>query len=161
MAYPCQKKSCIKCCTNTEMPLSEQDIGRIRSLGVPEQEFCLESPGNGWVLLRNVDGRCVFHDGSGCEIYGDRPEGCRLYPIVFESERREAILDDECPYRGEFLITEKDRRELSDLVTRIVIEGKERKKYRTQKDDIDAKLRKAEEGVRKIDSDSKLKGDDK
>jgi uncharacterized protein len=111
------------------MPLSEADIGRIRELGIKEDDFCEQSEDSGWMILKNIDGRCIFHDGDGCEIYGDRPDGCKLYPVIYDPETKEAVIDWECPFGHEFLITEKDRKDLFDLVERIILEGETRKEF--------------------------------
>jgi len=52
-----------------------------------------------------------------CLIYEHRPEGCRLYPIIFDKENNCAILDEDCPYRTIFLITNNSRRKLFHLVS--------------------------------------------
>jgi|Deesub1362B_J571_1020462.scaffolds.fasta_scaffold00038_111 hypothetical protein len=100
-------KFCGKCCYNTEMPLTEIDIDRIKKLGYKTEEFVVE------VLksvmdrekkekkkiikqLRNVDGKCFFLEDNKCKIYPFRPRGCRIYPLVLDS-KDEIVVDDICP----------------------------------------------------------------
>ncbi len=80
------------------MALSNQDVELIKTLGFDEDFFVINLEGT--LQLRNRDGRCVFHDGELCVIYEHRPEGCRLYPLIYDGGH--AVLDKECPYREEF-----------------------------------------------------------
>jgi Fe-S-cluster containining protein len=94
------------------MPLSDEDISRIAALGHQQTTFVVEM--RGMKCLRNRRGRCVFLV-DGCAIYQDRPEGCRLYPVVYDSVENRAVLDDECPYRKEFRVTFKKSKQVSRL----------------------------------------------
>ncbi len=78
----------------TEMILTESDIERIESLGYNREEF---SERRDFYRLRNVDGKCYFLEGGKCKIYGDRPLGCRAYPVIFNISTNECELDDLCP----------------------------------------------------------------
>jgi len=75
---------CAKCCYNTEMPLTRDDIERIERLGYP-REYFVQEDSEGIPRLRNVNGHCVFLDADTgrCRIYPYRPIGCRLYPLVY------------------------------------------------------------------------------
>jgi Fe-S-cluster containining protein len=99
------------------MPLSQSDIDRINQLGYKTGNFAVKSHG-GW-QLKNSSGKCVFLSGSGCEIYAHRPEGCRLYPLVFDEEAGRCVKDDVCPYREEFRVTKDDEKRLSLLLRRL------------------------------------------
>jgi len=77
-----------------------------------------------WLQLKNHDGRCVFHDGKHCSIYENRPEGCKTYPLVYDEDQGGATLDEECPHRNEFTISEIDRVQLLSLVTKLKNERK-------------------------------------
>ncbi len=107
---------CAKCCLDTKMPLTEDDIKRIKSRGYPEWYFVVwdDVP-----RLRNVEGKCVFlkEDGS-CSIYEDRPLGCRLYPLVYDPEKG-AVLDNLCPKRDEVTYDESDVKALLSLIREI------------------------------------------
>ncbi len=117
MVSPCIDLDCIQCCKDTIMLLSDMDIDRIKSLGF-SRDFFVDTR-NGWLQLKNRDGRCVFHNGIKCSIYDHRPEGCQLYPVIFDKDNNCAILDEECPYRTKFLITQSLRKKLFLLVSRI------------------------------------------
>ncbi|MEZ0345281.1 MAG: YkgJ family cysteine cluster protein [Infirmifilum sp.] len=92
---------CGKCCINTEMILLEEDVQRLKSLGL-NLDAVAERRG-GFLRLKNVDGRCVFYDEANghCRIYEHRPLGCRLYPLVFDEDRG-VVLDEDCPLAREF-----------------------------------------------------------
>ncbi len=99
------------------MPLSKTDIKRIESLGY-FYDFFVDTH-DGWLQLKNRDGLCVFHNGKKCLIYEHRPEGCQLYPMIFDKDNNCAILDEECPHRTKFLITMSSRKKLFHLVSKI------------------------------------------
>ena len=111
---------CNQCCLETNMPLSNQDIERIRGLGFDTNFFANES--EGWLQLKNHDGRCVFHNGKICSIYENRPEGCRLYPIIYDKDKNCAILDEDCPHRNKFQLSKGIMKQLYDLVSRLECE---------------------------------------
>ncbi len=101
------------------MLLLEDDVQRIVSLGFKEGSFAVES--DGFKMLRNSSaGRCVFHDGKQCTIYSNRPAGCRLYPIIFDEDLNHPAKDAFCPYRDEFDLSLKAKRELSDVYLRLI-----------------------------------------
>ena len=96
------------------MPLSNEDIKRINKLGFDTDFFVSEK--NGWLQLKNQNGRCVFHDGKICTIYEHRPNGCRIYPIIFDKDVNHAVFDKECPNRVKFVITDDIKKKLNDQV---------------------------------------------
>lgn len=102
------------------MPLSFEDISEIEMLGFDKEYFVISH--KGWLQLKNKDGHCVFHNGKQCDIYSHRPEGCRLYPIIFDYETGRPFLDADCPYREVFKITKTSRKKLLQLVSRIIAE---------------------------------------
>ncbi len=105
------------------MLLLEDDVQRIVSLGFKEGSFAVES--DGFKMLRNSSsGRCVFHDGKQCTIYSNRPAGCRLYPIIFDEDLNHPVKDGLCPYRDEFDLSLKAKRELSDVYLELIDERK-------------------------------------
>jgi uncharacterized protein len=78
------------------MLLLDEDVKRIAGLGYEEQFFAAGS--EGFKVLKNSEaGRCVFHDGTQCTIYENRPKGCKLYPIIFNEDSMSAVKDDLCP----------------------------------------------------------------
>jgi len=111
---PCRRYRCIKCCIETEMPLTRTDIKRILSLGYPLQYFVVK---DGETLkLKNVNGRCVFLTEGGCKIYNHRPEGCRLYPLIYDENLNKPVLDDYCPHKNEFQPKKDDAEKLINLI---------------------------------------------
>jgi len=117
MKSRCLHYRCVKCCLNTEMPLSTSDILRIRRLGFSDDFFIAKR--NGERRLKNSMGRCVFHNGQLCTIYIGRPEGCRIYPVIFDVHRGKAVLDGDCPHRGKFQVTPSISREVIKLVRKL------------------------------------------
>jgi len=117
MANSCISHKCIQCCVDTNMILSNNDINRIEKLGFGKDFFIIKR--NGWLQLRNKNGRCVFHNGTFCSIYVHRPEGCRLYPITYDKDKKCEIFDEECLYRDEFKISKHKKRRLFTLIKKL------------------------------------------
>ena len=124
----CRDNRCIKCCLETRMPLSNQDVKRIKTLGYSKKFFV--TPKNGWLQLKNKDGKCVFHDGSMCIIYNHRPEGCKFYPVIYEKDNGCAILDNYCPYRENFRISKVKAKKLYNLVLKLEFEKVQRRNFK-------------------------------
>ena len=141
----CSEHSCVSCCFGTNMALSEEDMRRIESLGHQRESFAVEF--KGLMVLRNAHHRCVFHDGSHCTIYEERPTGCRLYPVVFDESSGRATMDRLCPFWDEFPITPESSRESRELHHLLLTEARRRK---------EARLSKAKSA--KIEPDSSRKG---
>lgn len=124
MKSVCLDNKCIKCCKETKMLLSEKDIERIKKLGF-SYEFFVDQI-NGWLQLKNREGLCVFQNGKQCAIYKNRPEGCQLYPLIYDKDNNCAVLDEECPHRTKFLRTNDLRKKLLSLVSRVEVERSKR-----------------------------------
>lgn len=120
----CIDYKCIQCCLETEMFLSNEDIERIRGLGFAPEFFITKRDER--LQLKNYNGRCVFHNGIGCSIYENRPEGCKLYPIIY-NEDMSPTLDDDCPHRDKFEISKTAIQQISDLVLKLEYERDQRK----------------------------------
>jgi len=115
----------VSCCFDTEMLLLDEDVKRITALGYDEH-FFVETL-EGFKTLKNSNaGRCVFHDGTKCTIYENRPKGCKLYPIIFDVDYNKAVKDTFCPYREEFSLLPEANRELSILYPRLLTERSQR-----------------------------------
>ena len=113
------------------MPLLEEDIHRITGLGYEQEFFARES--KGFKILKNSEhGRCVFHDGTQCTIYKDRPKGCSIYPIIFDEDLMSAVKDDLCPHKDQFGVTKKTRLELSSVYRQLQSERVDRKAWERQ-----------------------------
>lgn len=87
---------CGKCCLETEMLLSEQDIKCLMKIGYELEDFSRLD--KGYRILRNQSGHCVFFNKKTkkCKVYEFRPMGCRLYPIIYD-EINGVIVDKLCP----------------------------------------------------------------
>ncbi len=80
------------------MELSSKDIERLEEAGNRLEEFAVIE--DRVIRLRNVDGRCYFYSFAEkkCRIYGKRPVGCYLYPVVYLLNEG-PIVDELCPKR--------------------------------------------------------------
>jgi Fe-S-cluster containining protein len=108
------------------MLLLDEDVKRIIALGYDEQFFAKKDSDGFKVLQNSGAGRCVFHDGSQCTIYENRPKGCKLYPIIFDENSMSAVRDKLCPYRNEFSLTQKEKKELWNIYPRLLSESSQR-----------------------------------
>ncbi|MCS7364313.1 MAG: YkgJ family cysteine cluster protein [archaeon GB-1867-035] len=117
MPFKCIK--CGKCCRETEMPLTLKDLRRIASLGYKVTEFAIFD-GEKW-KLKNINGHCFFLDEKTnlCKIYPHRPEGCRIYPIIY-IENEGIGVDDECPMA--YTITRKEIRRKASRLLKLIWE---------------------------------------
>jgi Fe-S-cluster containining protein len=102
------------------MILSEKDIDRIQNLGFSYDYFIKVN--NGWLQLKNKDGLCVFHNCKKCLIYENRPEGCRLYPLTYDNDKKLPVFDKDCLHQSKFIITESLKNKLFNLVSRVISE---------------------------------------
>ena len=92
----CRRHECIECCRDTKMPLTMEDVKRISRHYYPPSDFIVKAENE--IRLKNVNGLCLFHTGKECKIYSIRPEGCRLYPLVFQEELKKAVIDTDCKH---------------------------------------------------------------
>ena len=78
------------------MELSSEDIERLEETGYRLEEFAVID--DGVTRLRNVDGWCYFYNPADkkCRVYGKRPLGCYLYPVVYLVNEG-AMVDELCP----------------------------------------------------------------
>ena len=111
---PCNIHNCVLCCIKTEMALSQDDLNRICGLGHNIDDFRVKT--KHFSQLKNHRGRCIFLSGDRCVIYQHRPEGCRIYPLIFDESQGKPILDDICPYKREFCVKESDNKKLMELI---------------------------------------------
>jgi Fe-S-cluster containining protein len=91
---------CHECCLETEMALSEKDITDIVDLGYKIDEFLEEK--DGFMVLKNIDGHCFFLKNNLCKIYEHRPQGCRFYPLIYDFEDDEFVIDNLCSHYDDF-----------------------------------------------------------
>ena len=92
---------CGNCCRETEMILSKQDIENIiksQRNSLNEINFVKKSV-EGFFQLKNINGCCIFFDSTTnlCKIYAVRPQGCRFYPLIYDSDKNICVFDRDCP----------------------------------------------------------------
>jgi len=119
---PCFDNDCHRCCLNTRMTLTEADVSRLESAG--KQDFCFVNDDHD-LQLYNVDSHCIFLVDDRCSVHSERPEGCRLYPLILDLSVDRIVLDAFCPWAREFTFTQDDRILLRKSV---VDEGNEARK---------------------------------
>ena len=121
LGVPCLKYRCSECCIETEMQLSNRDIEILESLGYSD---FYETTSDGWTVLRNINGKCIFiHDGL-CTVYNHRPEGCLIYPLFYDDVKKVEVLDSDCVHREEFKPSQKDIDRLRSHVKQLKLERK-------------------------------------
>ena len=88
--------NCGKCCEETMMEISSEDVKRLEKAGYRLEEFAVID--DSLTRLRNVDGCCYFYSRADkkCRIYRKRPLGCYLYPVVYLANEG-VIVDELCP----------------------------------------------------------------
>lgn len=94
-------ENCGKCCIETEMLLSNQDIELVINKSVDQlnrDDFALKNI-EGFYQLKNVEGHCFFFNiySKNCKIYNYRPQGCRIYPLIYDFQTEKCMLDKDCP----------------------------------------------------------------
>ena len=110
--------NCGVCCTETEMLLSEKDIKRLEKKGFSKNYF-VKYDKQGYAQLKNREGYCVFYDPKKrqCNVYADRPSGCRVYPVILDEEKG-IVLDDICDSRN--TISEREKKIKGKKVIRLL-----------------------------------------
>ena len=104
-------ENCGKCCLETEMILSFEDIETIKrnsTNNIREQDFIFKN-NDKLFQLKNIEGHCVFFDNTTkkCKIYRFRPYGCRFYPLTYDLNTYKCKLDDDCPRKDQFYTTKQ------------------------------------------------------
>jgi len=117
---PCQRLNCQRCCHETEMTLTEEDVKRIDALGYKDY-YMLR---NGYLQMRNIDKKCFFLREGFCQIHLDKPIGCKLYPQVLDIDKWVVMLHDFCPSTKEFQFDKEDARRLKETIK---VEERERR----------------------------------
>jgi hypothetical protein len=106
------------------MPLTEDDIKRIEKLGFKRSDFIVEAEGE--TRLLNVKKTCFFLREGGCTVYEGRPEGCRIYPLVYDLDAHKFVYDTVCPHSVEFKSNREDKEKLKRLIRRLDKEAEKR-----------------------------------
>ena len=94
-------EDCGKCCLETEMLLSQQDIDLIiksHPKKINEQDFAFKNENDNF-QIKNIENHCIFLNSSTkkCEIYHYRPQGCRFYPLIYDFQKKDCTFDKDCP----------------------------------------------------------------
>ena len=99
------------------MELSSDDIKRLEEAGYRREEFSVID--DSVIRLRNVDGQCYFYSlaEKKCRIYGKRPLGCYLYPVVYLLNEG-PVVDELCP-RGQ-TISEQELRKKGRILVKLL-----------------------------------------
>ncbi len=120
--------NCYECCLETEMTLSNSDIERIEEKGYNNKEFLEEK--DRFLILKNIDKQCFFLKDKRCSIYDSRPQGCRFYPLIYDFEKSEIVIDELCLNHNEFAVDDYDAlfEEVIVFVNEIISEKEIREK---------------------------------
>jgi Fe-S-cluster containining protein len=76
------------------MQLSSQDVKRLERLGYTSRNFTTLK--KGFLTLKNVGGVCFFFNtkSNSCNVYANRPEGCRYYPVIYSLDDKKPTIDE-------------------------------------------------------------------
>ena len=99
------------------MSLTRIDIERISTQGYRFNDFVVKRRGERY--LKNRNGKCVFLRDNDCIIYSYRPDGCRLYPLVYNENYGKGVFHDFCPYSHEFKVCGEDIENLHVLIKKL------------------------------------------
>jgi len=99
------------------MELSSKDIERLEETGYRREEFAVVD--DSVTRLINVEGWCYFYSVADkkCRVYGKRPLGCYLYPVVYLVNKG-AVVDELCPM-GQ-TISERELRTKGKILDRLL-----------------------------------------
>ena len=104
-----------ECCAGLQLLLTPYDILRMKNrLNIPSDQFLDQYTKTLFdhhprfpvikLNMRKDEGhRCPFVTEKGCDIYEDRPEACRLYPVG----RASALVDRETESREKYFIVDE------------------------------------------------------
>jgi Fe-S-cluster containining protein len=93
------------------------DLKRIEKLGYKRADFTVHYEGE--TRLKNRGKTCCFLEDGRCMVYENRPEGCRIYPLVYDVYSHKFISDKVCLHSAEFKATRADKDRLKHLIRRI------------------------------------------
>jgi Fe-S-cluster containining protein len=128
---PCVANRCTVCCHDTNMPLTMADLERITSQGYALDDFSQPDTQEGYLRLRNTQqGACFFLEPDGrCRVQAVKPEGCRLYPFIYDEQNDRAVRDDICPFNGEFNPPPGVERQVRALIVKLEGEARARRSH--------------------------------
>ena len=115
---------CGNCCRETEMILSARDVDRIKNIDPKNRRTTnfVKKTADGLFQLKNLDEYCVFFDPTTkvCKIYAIRPQGCRFYPLIYDSDKKICVLDQDCPRTELFYPNKNSRSKTCEKVVRFL-----------------------------------------
>jgi len=85
------------------MQLTQADLRQIEDVtGQPWSDFAYYD-GQAHVILKNTGGHCIFFSPADkmCVVYAARPLGCRIYPLVYDTDSGKCGYDEDCPHPRE------------------------------------------------------------
>ncbi len=112
----CEEHQCAECCFEVDVPLLNEDIRKITSMGYYDAYFTENDNENRVKRLRNICGKCVFYSDGLCEVYPHRPERCKLYPMSYDGDSERVTLDDRCRHTYDFEVTESMKEKMLKYV---------------------------------------------
>ena len=56
---------------------------------------------------------------SNVDIERIRPEGCKLYPIIYDKDKNCAVFDEDCPHRHRFKMSNSTKQQLYNLISKL------------------------------------------
>jgi len=111
------------------MLLSNEDVDRLEQKGYAK-EFFVRFDKEGYAILRNQNGNCVFFDPEKrvCRERASRPLGCRIYPVMHDEDKG-IVIDDICPARNSLSGKQKAKKgkKVLKLLERIDAEAEKRR----------------------------------
>lgn len=118
-------RDCGICCLDTEMPLFDEDILKIKEFINIEKDTNFYIEDHGKKFLKNIDNHCIFFDilTRNCKIYDKRPLGCRFYPMIYDIDNKKCVLDEECPRKYKFYVNQNKFKESCVKLTKIMKEN--------------------------------------
>jgi Fe-S-cluster containining protein len=116
------------------MTLTEADRERLETAGCRNFFFVNDDDD---LQLVNLDGHCIFLADGRCSVHDDRPEGCRLYPLILDLSVDRVVLDAFCPWAKDFVFTQDDTVQLRRSVTDEEGENRIRAARRSPRDSPD------------------------
>jgi Fe-S-cluster containining protein len=99
------------------MELTRIDIERISKQGYRFKDFVIRRKRERY--LKNLNGRCFFLGDNGCAIYSYRPDGCRIYPLVYDENTSQAVIHEFCPYGHMFKVSRDDKKKINSLIEKL------------------------------------------
>jgi Fe-S-cluster containining protein len=110
----CQQQQCAHCCVEGEVPLLNEDIDRITSMGYFDVYFAVNHQGA--KVMRKLEGKCIFFQQGVCEIYERRPKRCHCFPLTYNSERDTAEIEESCRYKEMYEISQTSSQDLVNYI---------------------------------------------